>query len=89
MVGALAACSKTDSPNPSFPKILDDRLAIELIAKEPDVVTPIGLAIDQNDVIYVLESHTHMPPSDYTGRDYDVIKRGIDQNGDLVAQKMG
>lgn len=87
MVGALAACSKTDSPHPSFPKILDDRLVIELIAEQPDVVTPIGLTIDQNDIIYVLESHTHTPPSDYAGPEYDLIKRGIDQNGDGVPEK--
>ena len=87
MVGALAACSKTDSPHPTFPKIFDDRLAIELIAEQPDIVTPIGLAIDQNDVIYVLESHTHTPPSDYSGPKYDLIKRGVDQNEDGVPEE--
>lgn len=87
MVGALTACSKTDSPHLSFPKVFDDRLVIELIAEQPDVVTPIGLAIDQNDILYVLESHTHTPPSDYAGPNYDVIKRGIDQNGDGVPEE--
>ena len=87
MGGVLAACSETDSSNPSFPKIFDDRLVIELIAEQPDVVTPIGLAIDQNDVLYVLESHTHTPPSNYAGPEYDLLKRGIDQNGDGVPEK--
>lgn len=82
MVATLVACSKTDSPDSPLPEIFDDRLVIELIAEQPDVVTPIGLTIDHKDILYVLESHTHTPPSDYVGPGYDLIKRGVDRNGD-------
>ncbi len=46
------------------------------------MVTPIGLAIDERDDLYVLESHTHTPPKDYPGPKYDRILKGVDADGD-------
>ncbi|MEZ5040417.1 MAG: hypothetical protein R2828_11005 [Saprospiraceae bacterium] len=68
--------------DPSYPKVLDTRLSIELIAVDPAIVTPIGLAIDEKDALYILESHTHTQPSDYAGPRFDRIKKGIDEDGD-------
>ncbi|WP_437222050.1 PVC-type heme-binding CxxCH protein [Planctomicrobium sp. SH661] len=59
----------------AIPKLSDDRLEIELMAAEPDIVTPIGLAIDSSGSLFVVESHTHEPNENYKGRDSDVVKR--------------
>lgn len=75
-------CSHKDSQDTKLPHLLDDRLSIELIDENPHLVTPIGLAIDAQDQLYILESHTHSPPSDYTGPRFDRIKKGIDEDGD-------
>ncbi len=66
---------------------LDPDLAIELIASDPEIVTPIGLAVDDDDHLYVLESHTHSPQPGYQGLGHDVIKRGGDQDGDGKPEK--
>ena len=78
----LFGCTEVDNTPNFYPEVLDDRLHLELIATSPEVMTPIGLAIDSKDNIYVLESHTHSPPSDYAGPNYDRIKKGVDQNKD-------
>lgn len=79
---SFQACSDQHKKAGNKPQVLDPNLKLELISKHPDIVTPIGLAIDNKDAIYVLESHTHSPPSDYPGPKYDFIKKGIDRNND-------
>jgi len=82
----MTAC-QTPTPQPDFyPKSKDDRLKVDLIAEQPDIVTPIGLTIDSHDALYVLESHTHSPPKDYKGPAYDRIKKGIDQDNDGIPE---
>jgi putative membrane-bound dehydrogenase-like protein len=72
--------SATFSEN--LPVVLDDRLELSLFAEDPSIVTPIGIAVDSLDRIYVLESHTHQPPADYDGPKSDQIKIFLDKNGD-------
>ncbi len=62
--------------------ILDERLELTLMKKDPEIVTPIGIAVDAEDRVYVLESHTHLPPKDYGGPEHDLIKVYEDSNGD-------
>jgi len=62
--------------------VLDGRLELTLMKRDPDIVTPIGIAVDNRDRIYVLESHTHLPPKDYPGPKHDIIKVYEDSNGD-------
>ncbi|WP_240469928.1 PVC-type heme-binding CxxCH protein [Cyclobacterium sp. SYSU L10401] len=62
--------------------ILDERLELTLMKQDPEIVTPIGIAVDEKDRVYVLESHTHLPPKDYQGPDHDIIKVYEDSNGD-------
>ncbi|MCB0853635.1 MAG: dehydrogenase, partial [Bacteroidetes bacterium] len=57
-------------------------LIMELILQEPEIMTPIGLTIDEKDHLYVLESHTHTPMQDYQGPAFDRIKKGLDTDGD-------
>lgn len=75
--GFLVTCNSregTESHPQNMPRVLDQRLTLSLLAEDPDIVTPIGIAIDNQDRIYVLESHTHQPPMDYQGPKGDQIK---------------
>lgn len=62
--------------------VLDGRLELTLMKQDPDIVTPIGIAVDDRDRVYVLESHTHLPPKDYSGPKHDIIKVYEDSDGD-------
>jgi putative membrane-bound dehydrogenase-like protein len=64
------------------PRVLDERLQLTLFAADPAIVTPIGIAIDSLDRIFVLESHTHLPPAGYGGPKSDRIKLLVDRDGD-------
>ena len=70
------------------PKLLDNRLQIQLVASDPDIVTPVGLAIDAKDRLFVLESHTHSPPSKYKGPKSDQIKVFADAERDGKAESI-
>ncbi len=72
---------KTSSSSHNL-RIFDDRLEVKLMMEDPDIVTPIGIAVDDKDRVYVLESHTHLPPKDYEGPGHDIIKVFEDTNGD-------
>ncbi|GAA4455192.1 c-type cytochrome [Nibrella saemangeumensis] len=65
-----------------MPRVLDERLELSLFAENPGIVTPIGIAIDSLNRIFVLESHTHLPPKDYKGPTGDIIKVFVDSNAD-------
>ncbi|WP_194776182.1 PVC-type heme-binding CxxCH protein [Pararhodonellum marinum] len=79
------AC-KNDNPIqeqlPAGVKVLDPRLDLSVAVEDPDIVTPVGIAIDKRDRVFVLESHTHLQPKDYAGPDGDLIKVFEDSNGD-------
>ncbi|WKN42085.1 PVC-type heme-binding CxxCH protein [Tunicatimonas pelagia] len=64
----------------------DENLSLELVAQEPDIMTPIGMVIDQHDAIYVLESHTHSAKENYAGPKYDRIKKSVDKNNDGIPE---
>jgi putative membrane-bound dehydrogenase-like protein len=66
-----------------LPKVMDDRLVIELVAKEPDIVTPTGIAVDERGRIWCIENNTHQRPADYKGHPSDRIRiyDDFDANG--------
>ena len=70
----VTSCRKPQDEN--VPQVLDQRLRMEVILESPDIMTPIGITIDDQDNLYVLESHTHFPRSDYKGQKFDRIKKG-------------
>src|SRR4028119_825244 len=79
MAVCLLSCNTKNNSNKTpekalkdGPRVLDERLELALFAENPDIVTPIGIAIDSLDRIFVLESHTHLPPKDYSGPKGDV-----------------
>lgn len=64
------------------PIILSDEWDIELVASEPQIVTPISCRFDPKGRLLVIESHTHFPPDDYEGPKHDRIYLFDDTNGD-------
>jgi putative membrane-bound dehydrogenase-like protein len=66
------------------PRLLVDQpgFGLELVAKEPDIVTPIGMAFDTKGRLLVIESHTHQRPDDYQGPKGDRIRVLTDTNRD-------
>jgi putative membrane-bound dehydrogenase-like protein len=56
------------------PYAVDGRLVLELVAREPDIVTPTGLAVDEHGRIWVIENHTHQRPPGYKGPATDRIR---------------
>lgn len=84
-IGLFISCSPSTESEKKTSEgfvIFDDRLELSLVAEDPEIVTPIGIAIDSLDRIFVLESHTHLPPKDYKGPNGDIIKVFSDSNGD-------
>ncbi len=59
--------------NAAPPQPTDPRLKIDLFAETPQVVTPIGVAVDAKGRVFVVESHTHFPPPGYKGPKTDRI----------------
>jgi len=86
IAGALAcgvgSSGRTRFPQPGGPAVHDERLELTLFASEPDIVTPIGIAVDASDRVFVLESHTHLQASDYPGPKSDRVKILVDRNRD-------
>lgn len=68
----LLACSLAGA-DVTPPQVLDDRLQLQLVAAEPDIVTPTGLAVDDKGRVLVIESHTHFRPPGYDGPKSDRI----------------
>jgi len=76
----VLSCKRQAEPIPGSFEIYDPNLNLELITD--DISTPIGMVVDGDDHLYVLESHTHTPPDDYSGPGYDRIKKAVDQDQD-------
>jgi putative membrane-bound dehydrogenase-like protein len=72
------------SANAAEPRLLVEQpgFGLELVAREPDIVTPIALAFDKQGRLLVIESHTHQRPADYDGPPGDRIRALEDSNGD-------
>jgi putative membrane-bound dehydrogenase-like protein len=79
-----AGCTRgtAETVAPGTPTLHDTRLQITVFATEPDIVTPIGIAVDRQDRVFVLESHTHLQPRDYAGHSSDRVKIFTDATRD-------
>lgn len=78
----LCYSCKENNPAVDNMTVLDENLYLELIAQEPEIMTPIGMTIDDQDDIYILESHTDSVKEGYLGPKYDRIKKSIDKDKD-------
>ncbi len=83
-----AALGAEALPAGEMPHVLDARLAIELFAADPDIVTPTGIAVDAEGRVLAVESHTHFPLDDYPGLQDDRIRMFEDTDGDGRADRI-
>ncbi len=72
----------------ALPRVMDDRLVIELVAREPDIVTPTGLTVDEQGRLWVIENNTHQRTSSYKGHDSDRIRVFSDPAADGTFRKI-
>ncbi|MFO0953896.1 MAG: PVC-type heme-binding CxxCH protein [Isosphaeraceae bacterium] len=79
ILGTLAAA---DEP----PRSTNPAVAVDLFAEAPDVVTPVGIAVDPKGRVLVVESHTHFRPNDYAGPAADRIRVLEDRDRDGRAE---
>jgi putative membrane-bound dehydrogenase-like protein len=70
------------------PRLSDESLQITLFARDPMVVTPVGIAAHPHGGVVVIESHTHSPPKDYAGPKHDRLLWIRDTNGDGQADQV-
>ena len=66
-----------------LPKSLDPELVLELVAREPEIVTPVGLVVDGKNRIWAIENHTHQTQAGYEGPKSDRIRvfEDLDEHG--------
>src|SRR6476620_4213828 len=64
------------------PRVTDGRYKLSLVASDPQIVTPIGMAFDRKGRMLVIESHTHDRPQGYAGPSGDRIRMFADSDGD-------
>src|ERR1051325_979146 len=84
----LAISAGPDGATVETPTVADPRLKIELFATEPQIVTPIGIAVDARGRVLVVESHTHFRPPEYQGPPTDRIRVFEDIDGDGRADRV-
>jgi putative membrane-bound dehydrogenase-like protein len=65
-----------------MPRVDSTRYRLELVAENPEIVTPIGMTFDRNGRLLVVESHTHKRTSEYVGPEGDRIRMFSDSDGD-------
>lgn len=82
----LLACSLVASLAAQLPEVHEPNLKLTLFAEDPDIVTPVGLVVGEDDKVYVIESHTHNRPSDYKGPTEDIVKVFEDRDQDGIAE---
>ena len=75
--GVLAEQSSANAP-----RVLVDGWSLELVASEPQIVTPVAMTFDDQGRLLVIESHTHFRPEDYDGPQFDRIRALKDSDGD-------
>ena len=65
-----------------MPQVRDERMQLELFARQPDIVTPIGVTFDRRNRLLVIESHSHQRQESYAGPAKDRIRIVEDTDGD-------
>lgn len=80
----LAALGLASAAAADEPRVLLEGCRLELVAREPQIVTPVGMAFDNQGRLLVVESHTHHRPKDYAGPKTDRVRMFADTNGDGV-----
>ncbi len=84
----LAAAPLSRGAEVSVPAVLDPSLKIELIAAEPEINTPVGIAVDKKGRVFVIENNTHQVQPEYKGPPHDRIRVFEDTNADGKPDKV-
>ena len=89
IVNAQNDSSWASTAETSFtPKIHHPNIAsVTLFADNPDIVTPVGIAVAPDGRVFVQENHTHKRKSNYKGPKTDRILVFEDTDNDGVADK--
>lgn len=88
VVALLAAGSHAVAQTDFIPKAHHPNIAgITLFAENPDIVTPVGVAVAPDGRVFVQENHTHKRNSDYDGPKTDRILVFEDTDGNGTADK--
>ncbi|MDA0346354.1 MAG: c-type cytochrome [Verrucomicrobia bacterium] len=85
LFGLLILLNRSVFVSAQMPEVHESGLTLTLFAEDPDIVTPVGMVVGDDDKIYVIESHTHNRPNNYKGPTGDVIKVFVDEDKDGVA----
>ena len=56
------------------PRVLIEGCRLEQVAREPEIVTPVGMTFDGQGRLLVIESHTHQAADDYPGPQGDRLR---------------
>ncbi|HUE72780.1 MAG TPA: PVC-type heme-binding CxxCH protein, partial [Pirellulaceae bacterium] len=83
----LLAVLAADAADVEMPRVLDDRLQLQLVASDPEVVTPTGIGVDSKGRVFVIECNTHFPPEGYKRAKHDRILLLEDFGPDGKARK--
>src|SRR3954447_9972508 len=79
---ALILISSVNYSYGAPPRVASDAYKLELVASEPQIATPIGLAFDSKGRLLVVESHTHLRAESSPGPTTDRIRMFADTDGD-------
>ena len=81
LIGAISPL-RGQQAEVDYPASPDGSWSVELLLREPNIVTPTALAVDGEGRIFVIECHTHFRPDDYQGPPADRILRLVDSDHD-------
>ncbi len=87
-IALLVASVRLYAAGVETPVSFDDRLVVELVAQEPEIVTPTGIAVDERGRIWAVENNTHFTPKIYKGSASDRIQIFEDFAPDGRAKKV-
>jgi putative membrane-bound dehydrogenase-like protein len=85
---ALALATSLAGQDVRRPVAVDERLTVDLVAAEPEIVTPTSLDVDARGRAWAIESNTHFPPKNYKGHPTDRILVFDDYAPDGRARKV-
>lgn len=84
--GAVLTIGALRAAEPEAPVVAVPGLEVSLFAAEPEIVTPVGVAVDAKGRVFVVESHTHQVRPGYNGPSSDRVRILEDRDGDGRAE---
>lgn len=69
----FASDAPAEDPRPPEVEALLPGVSLTEVASHPDIATPTGVDVDDEGKVWAVSSHTHFPPEDYSGPEFDEI----------------